>query len=63
MQKIQAISPHVVEHRRSLKMHHVVLQSFFSYYQKIEQVKWMAMWQEQESGVRNFSIIELAKDW
>jgi hypothetical protein len=30
---------------------------------KIEQVKWMAMWQEQESGVRNFSIIELAKDW
>jgi hypothetical protein len=44
-------------------MHHVVLQSFFLLSKKIEQVKWMAMWQEQESGVKNFSIIELAKDW
>jgi hypothetical protein len=32
MQKTKAISPHVVEHRRSLTMHHVVLQSFSLYY-------------------------------
>jgi hypothetical protein len=44
MQKTKAISPHVVEQRRSLTMHHVVLQSFSLYYsEKIEQVKWMAM--------------------
>jgi hypothetical protein len=31
--------------------------------QKLEQMKWMARWQEQEDGMRNFSIIELAKEW
>jgi hypothetical protein len=26
-------------------------------------MRWMAMWLEQEDGVKNFSIIVLAKDW
>jgi hypothetical protein len=49
--------------RRILKNAPYILQSFFSLSNDGE-MRWMARWQEQEDGsMRNFSIIELAKDW
>jgi hypothetical protein len=52
-----------MEQEEYSKMHHISSKAF-SHYQNNGAMRWMARWQEQEDGsMRNFSIIELAKDW
>jgi hypothetical protein len=52
-----------MEQEEYSKMHHISSKAF-SHYQNDGAMRWMARWQEQKDGsMRNFSIIELAKDW
>jgi hypothetical protein len=63
MQETKTISPLVVEQRRSLTMHHVVLQSFLLYYSEKGASEVDGNVARARRWMRNFSIVELAREW
>ena len=62
-QKTKTTSPHVWSKKNTQKCT-IYPPKLFLINQNDGAMRWMARWQEQEDGsMRNFSIIELAKDW
>jgi hypothetical protein len=62
-QKLNNITSFVWSKKNTQKCTNISSKAF-SHYQNDGAMRWMARWQEQEDGsMRNFSIIELAKDW